>query len=223
LFFLTFFDLFLHFLTFLLLFPAFDTVFHSHLMGDNQEKPSDSLMTLFRITNKEIIALRISALAAAVWSIDAVTKHWANATLSSHPMIGIRNFLYFILGTNTGGSNGIPPQFMEFCLAAPAALMLIVALTLGRSLRAGKPITLMQQIGIGLFLGGALANWSERILHGGVTDFIFLQPVGFCIFNLADIAIDFGNLIFIIETVRLICAQRGAKQLKSMLIGEQPE
>jgi signal peptidase II len=172
------------------------------------------MMTLFRITAKEIVALRISALAAAIWSLDAITKHWAQVHLSSHPMIGIRNFLYFILGTNTGGSNGIPPQFMELCLTAPAALMFIVALALGRSLRAGKSITVTQQIGIGLFIGGALSNWSERILSGGVTDFIFLQPFGFCIFNIADVAIDFGNLIFIAETIRVIFAQRGTKQLK---------
>jgi signal peptidase II len=157
------------------------------------------------------IALTVTGIAGGAWLIDAVTKHIAVERLSNAPLHGmpaIPNFLYFILGTNYGGSNGIPSQFMEFCLAIPAVLMFLAALWLGRRLRKGRRITLLQQIGFGLFLGGALANWSERVIHQGVTDFIFLQPFGFCIFNLADIFIDLGYttlivaFIFTSETLR---------------------
>jgi signal peptidase II len=150
------------------------------------------------------IALTVTGIAGTAWLIDAVTKHIAIERLSNLPLHGIPaipNLLYFILGTNYGGSNGIPPQFMEFCLAVPAVLMFLSASWLGRRLRKGRPITLLQQVGLGLFLGGALANWSERVIHQGVTDFIFVQPVGFCIFNLADIFIDIGYTTLIVAFV----------------------
>lgn len=147
-------------------------------------------------------ALTITFIAAASWGIDALTKHIAIASLSdkpNHGAIGIKNLLYFVLGTNYGGSNGIvAPEFVELCLALPAVVMFLAALWTGRQLRQGRRISGLQQLGLGLLLGGSLGNWSERVIHHGVTDFIYLQPAGFCIFNLADITIDSGNLCLVV-------------------------
>lgn len=152
-------------------------------------------MEVLSKSEKYKAAFAITGIAGGAWLADALTKHMAITYLSklpNHGFVAIPNCLYFILGTNYGGSNGIPPQFMEFCLAIPALLMFLAAGWLGTRLRAGKPITFLQQLGLGLFLGGALANWSERVIHLGVTDFIYLQVFPFCIFNLADIFIDIG-------------------------------
>jgi signal peptidase II len=147
------------------------------------------------------IALTITGIAGGAWLIDATTKHLAVTELpklACNGFIVIPNFLYFILGTNRGGSNGIPPQFMEFCLAIPAAIMFLAACWLGKQLRRGYKINFLQQLGLGLFLGGALANWSERVLYLGVTDFIYLHWFPFCIFNLADLFIDAGYTTLIL-------------------------
>jgi signal peptidase II len=158
-------------------------------------------------------ALAITFIAGASWGIDALTKHIAIINLSdkpNHAAIGIKNFLYFVLGTNYGGSNGIvAPEFVELCLALPAVVMFLAALWVGRQLRQGRPITLLQQLGLGLLLGGSLGNWSERVIHHGVTDFIYLSPVGFCIFNLADITIDSGNLCLILAFTLQLLKQKG--------------
>ena len=159
-----------------------------------------------------IVAATICGIAGIAWGIDVATKHWAKTTLGSLPppqgVVAIPNFLYFVLGTNYGGSNGIPPALAEFCIAIPAAIMFIAAVWVGRRLRKGKSLTPLQQLGFGLFLGGALANWSERVLYSGVTEFIFLQPVGFCIFNLADIFIDLGYTTLIFEFARIAWVER---------------
>jgi signal peptidase II len=159
-----------------------------------------------------LMGATICGIAAAAWGIDALTKMWARTTLGSlpppHGIVAIPNFMYFVLGTNYGGSNGVPPAMMEFCLAVPAAIMFIAANWIGRRLKKGRSLTALQQLGFGLFLGGALANWSERVLHNGVTDFIFLQPFGFCIFNLADIFIDLGYTTLIFEFGRIAWVER---------------
>jgi signal peptidase II len=165
-----------------------------------------------KLTPKEKIACVVTGTAGLFWGIDALTKYWALHNLVGKPMLVIPNFLYLILGTNPGGSLGISREYMELCLTLPATLVFILVLWIGRRLRAGKPITLFQQIGFGIFIGGALANWSERVLHNGVTDFIFLKPFDFCIFNLADVFIDFGYLIIVLETLRLAMAHRSAKR-----------
>ncbi len=53
-------------------------------------------------------------------------------------------------------------------------------------------------------VGGGIANLLDLLLHGSVTDFIVLRVLGyrFGIFNLADIAIVFGGLLFLFLRIR---------------------
>jgi len=171
------------------------------------------------------IGLTVLGIAGGVWLIDAVSKHLAITYLTGaphHGVVVIRDFLYFVLGTNFGGSNGVPPQFMEFCLAIPAAIMFIAARWLGKRLKKGRAISLPAQIGLGLFLGGALANWSERVLHNGVTDFIYLQWVPICIFNIADICIDLGYTTLICVFVHSVMMESKRRELDvQKFVGEE--
>jgi signal peptidase II len=165
-------------------------------------------MKLRPLNAKEIVALRVCAIAFLVWLLDYVSKFWAHEYLGKEGITILPNLLVLVRGINYGGSNGIPSAFMEFCLTVPAVLMFIVALSLGKSLRSGKTVNSFQQLGLGLFFGGALGNWSERVLHGGVTDMVWIPLFGGLIFNLADICIDFGNLILIIEICRMILTRK---------------
>lgn len=45
-----------------------------------------------------------------------------------------------------------------------------------------------------LVLGGALGNLGDRLMHGGVTDFIYVHFFPY-IFNVADIAISIGGVL----------------------------
>jgi signal peptidase II len=60
----------------------------------------------------------------------------------------------------------------------------------------------LASVAAGLVAGGALGNLFDRIfrggrlLHGAVIDFIDLQ--WFPIFNIADMAIDIGGVLFVI-------------------------
>ncbi len=55
---------------------------------------------------------------------------------------------------------------------------------------------------IGLVLGGALANATDRLLHGAVADFFHLYYAGFSwyVFNVADMAIVAGVLVLMYDS-----------------------
>ena len=49
-----------------------------------------------------------------------------------------------------------------------------------------------EKICLGFILGGTVGNLIDRILFGGVRDFIYLKFIDFAIFNIADMAVSFG-------------------------------
>lgn len=58
-----------------------------------------------------------------------------------------------------------------------------------------------------LVLGGALGNLGDRLLNGGVTDFIFVHFFPY-VFNVADIAITIGGVLL---AARMLFEPRGDK------------
>lgn len=56
-------------------------------------------------------------------------------------------------------------------------------------------------VGLGLIAGGGLANWFDRLLHGGsVTDFLTVGwgPVRTGVFNVADVAVVLGIMVLVV-------------------------
>lgn len=56
------------------------------------------------------------------------------------------------------------------------------------------------QLGVGLLLGGGVANAADRLLHGSVRDMIALE--GLFVFNVADIGITLGVLLVLWASLR---------------------
>ena len=86
---------------------------------------------------------------------------------------------------------------------------LLVALTL---VGIGATISIMRQTGDrwihvagALVLGGAIGNLGDRVMDGGVTDFIFVHFFPY-IFNVADIAITIGGVLLVL---RMLLDSRG--------------
>ena len=72
----------------------------------------------------------------------------------------------------------------------PAGLALFCALAVASGFASGRALA-----GLGLLAGGGLANWLDRLAHGGaVTDFVSfgLGPLRTGIFNVADVCIVLG-------------------------------
>lgn len=143
------------------------------------------------------------AAAAIFFALDAGSKYLAHYFLTPVPITVVPNFCLMVLAKNTGGSLGISSQYTEFCIALPATLMFILTIWFARRAKNRQVITPLMYLGFGLFVGGSLGNWAERVIYGGVTDFIHLECFENCIFNLADGFIDIGYLLLAVEIFRL--------------------
>lgn len=81
-------------------------------------------------------------------------------------------------------------------IAAGASLLGVLAFAL---LIYAAPSVAVAALGGGFVLGGALGNLIDRINHGAVVDFLFVQ--GAPIFNMADVAITMGVFILLLTII----------------------
>lgn len=112
----------------------------------------------------------------------------------------------FELATNSGGflslGADLPPALRRILFVALVPVsVLLVAFLMIRSGSVSAPAI----AGLGLFVGGGLGNWIDRVVHdGAVTDFVSVGVAGLRtgIFNVADVCIVAGMLL-------LACATSG--------------
>jgi signal peptidase II len=106
-----------------------------------------------------------------------------------------------------------PGAFLGLGAGAPAplrGLLLLGAVPLALAAacvllwRAGLP-SRAARLGLALFAGGGVANWLDRLLHGGaVTDFVSLGlgPLRTGVFNLADACVLAGAALLLLARSR---------------------
>lgn len=138
-------------------------------------------------------------LAALLVAIDQVTKHWAVNELADDRVIEVVWTLQFNLAFNSGMAfsrgEGLGP------VIAVVATVVIVWLLASLRGAGGRLAT----IGMGCVIGGAAGNLVDRLvrgeawLRGAVVDFIDFQ--WFPIFNVADIAINVGAGLLILNAI----------------------
>ena len=132
------------------------------------------------------------ATAGAVFILDQLVK---KGLLAAHPPAGEPTFAtpWRWLSISASANEGI-----AFSLPFPRTLLivlstLIVAAAIGWWVKY-KEKTAGQAIALGLFVGGAIGNLSDRIVRGAVVDYLNVLNGSF---NLADAAIITGILLLI--------------------------
>ncbi|WP_323379348.1 signal peptidase II [Streptomyces durbertensis] len=139
--------------------------------------------------------------AALAYVLDLVTKLIVVAKLEHEPAIEvIGTWLRFHAVRNPGAAFGMG-EALTIVFTAIAAIVIVVILRIARKLYS-RPWA----IALGLLLGGALGNLTDRIFRspgvfrGEVVDFI--APAHFAVFNLADSAIVCGGILIVILSFR---------------------
>jgi len=147
------------------------------------------------------------AIALSVVVIDQLTKHWAVTSLGTDREIELFWTLQLNLGFNNGMAFGQGQGFGPI-IAVVATVVIVYLLVTLRS--ESSP---MSTIGVGLLIGGAAGNLIDRMfrgddgfLRGAVVDFIDFQ--WFPIFNIADMAINIGAGLLILNSILSARAQR---------------
>ncbi len=137
----------------------------------------------------------IIAIAAVV--LDRLSKMWAVGSLSHMPgqhmdvLPGVFEFRY------------VQNEGMAFSLLEGKTWLfivitvLIVACLLGYLVKYRAVESVWTRIAIASIIGGALGNLIDRLLYGYVIDFINPTFMRFAVFNVADIFVTCGAILFI--------------------------
>jgi len=134
-------------------------------------------------------AMRIFATAAAcVWALDQATKALAVATLDPARSITLVPHVFWLTLTRNSGAAFSAGAEMTVMLSAIAIIVVVTVIRMARRLQDRG-----WALGLGLLLGGALGNLTDRIVRapspfrGEVVDFLHLTH--WPVFNVADIGL----------------------------------
>ncbi|MFE1960337.1 signal peptidase II [Streptomyces sp. NPDC059479] len=148
---------------------------------------------------RKIAALFIVAVLA--YLLDLGSKMLVVAKLEHHePIEVIGDLLKFEAIRNPGAAFGVGEAFTVIFTIIAATVIVVIARL------ARKLYSLPWAIALGLLLGGALGNLTDRIFRspgvfqGAVVDFI--APAHFAVFNLADSAIVCGGILIVLLSFR---------------------
>jgi signal peptidase II len=144
-------------------------------------------------------AARAWSLAAALCALVVAADQAAKVAIEAHLVpgedIGVLGPLELTLSHNNGVAFGLAG-------GAGPKLVLVTAVALGvvGYLFSRDPRRPWMWVAVGLVAGGALGNLLDRIRHDAVTDFVALGS--WPPFNLADVAITLGVLLFALIYLR---------------------
>lgn len=137
-------------------------------------------------------AILLFTTAGVVYLADRVTKLWAEARLVDGPIEVIPGLLTLRFAENPGGAFSLLSSAPWFFATATLTVSLLIVVT------AFRRHSVLQSVALGLILGGALGNLTDRAargpgLSGEVVDFldVHIWPV----FNLADSGIVIGAIL----------------------------
>ena len=147
------------------------------------------------------------AIAAVIVVLDQITKHWAVNALAD----GAERHVVWTLQWNLTFNRGMAFSRGEGWGPVIGVLAFVVVLVLAStSARLG---TRLAEVAAGLLIGGAVGNLVDRLfrgdawMRGAVVDFIDVQ--WWPIFNIADIGVTVGAVLFAVAALRAPVAPQG--------------
>jgi signal peptidase II len=135
--------------------------------------------------------------AGAVFLVDRLTKIWAESRLPGRPVDVIPGVLTFRFATNPGGAFSLGQDWPWFFVGASVIVSVLIVVT------AFRHTSVLTAVALGLVLGGALGNLTDRLTRGDgfsghVVDFVDLQV--WPVFNVADAAIVVGAVLLALSS-----------------------
>jgi signal peptidase II len=143
-------------------------------------------------------AVVLFSVATLAYLADRLTKIWAETRLVDAPIDVIDGVLTFRFTTNSGGAFSIGGSTPWVFVTASVVVIGIIVVT------AFRHTNVASAVAVGLILGGALGNLTDRAIRGDafrgrVVDFIDVHV--WPIFNLADTAIVVGAVVLALGSI----------------------
>jgi signal peptidase II len=133
--------------------------------------------------------------------VDQLTKHWALNELRDGP-IHVVWTLQFNLSFNSGMAFSKGQGFGPLISVVAVVVITALLVSLGRS------GSFFNTVCVGLVIGGALGNVSDRVFRAGGAGFLKGRVIDFIdfrwwpIFNVADMAITVGGILLVLGSLR---------------------
>jgi signal peptidase II len=150
---------------------------------------------------------RYYLLAVLVFVLDHVTKWLVRSKMELHEAIElIPGFARISYVRNSGVAFGLFAEIQSvwkpYILASMAVIAVVVILMYSARMPTNR---VLLQLALAITLGGILGNFTDRIMHGFVVDFIELHikdVFHWPTFNVADSAITSGIGLLLVDTVK---------------------
>ncbi len=147
--------------------------------------------------------------------LDQLIKYWAvNSLQSSGPIEIWKNVFHFSYVENRGAAFGIM-QNKQFIFIIITIAVLIAIAYYWRKIPNNRFMQIYKWCLV-LIVGGAIGNLIDRVFLGFVVDMFYFVLIDFPVFNLADICVVVGTIIF--SGVMLLEDFKTSK--KDALVGE---
>jgi signal peptidase II len=134
--------------------------------------------------------------AIATFAIDQGTKLLVRAGIEPGERIDLIAGVGLVRARNEGIAFGFFPGNRAVVATLTVVALAVIAGVLVRLSRQSLAVA----FGGGLLVGGSIGNLLDRLIHGGVTDFI--DPPAFPAFNMADTGITLGAVIIALGLLR---------------------
>jgi signal peptidase II len=133
--------------------------------------------------------------AAVAYGIDRLTKYLADHHLAGRPPIElVPGAVRLRYTTNSGGAFGLLGGHAWLFFVATIVVCLVIIISSIRLDSVGSAV------GLGMILGGAVGNLTDRIASGRVPDFVDFRV--WPVFNAADSAIVIGAVVMVAVGLR---------------------
>ncbi len=139
--------------------------------------------------------------AALTFVLDQAHKYWMLDIyrIAERGRVQITSYFDLVMAWNKGVSYGL------FAQHGNTGRLILIGVSLiavtGLLIWMANSLTRLAGLSLGLIIGGALGNLTDRIVHGAVADFFHFHYAGFSwyIFNIADIAIVAGVIGLLLD------------------------
>lgn len=124
---------------------------------------------------------------------DQLVKFWAVQTLMSGDSIVLISGIFRLTYVeNRGAAFSFLENHISFFIIATLLVLVAIIYAFYKKLI----LTRIGKLALAFVAGGAVGNLLDRILHGYVVDMFYFELIDFPVFNVADIFIVIGGILF---------------------------
>jgi signal peptidase II len=141
--------------------------------------------------------------AVVAFAVDQAHKYWMLEIyrIAERSPVEITSYFNLLMAWNKGVSYGLFAQ--HGAMGRFVLIGISLAAVIGLFIWMANSFTRLAGLSLGLIIGGALGNLTDRIMHGAVADFFHFHYAGWSwyIFNIADVAIVAGVIGLLLDWI----------------------